>query len=60
MYATVSIVVTIKIPEEEDVIIFENACEMNYYKHEHICDFTDHANLFGCVNVHLLLSYVFI
>ena len=24
-------------PEEEEVIIFENVCEINYYKHEHIC-----------------------
>ena len=24
-------------PEEEYVIIFENDCEINYYKHEHIC-----------------------
>ena len=24
---------------EEDVIIFENVCEINYYKHQHICVF---------------------
>ena len=26
-------------PEEEDVIIFENVCEINHYKYEHICVF---------------------
>ena len=26
-----------KTPEEEDVIIFKNVCEVHYYKHEHIC-----------------------
>ena len=24
-------------PEEEDVFIFENVGEINYYKYEHIC-----------------------
>ena len=25
--------------QEEDVIILEKACEINYYKYEHICVF---------------------
>ena len=24
-------------PEAKHVIIFENVCEVNYYKYEHIC-----------------------
>ena len=49
-----------KTPEEEDVIIFEDVCVINYYEHEYICVFTlciyvlcIRAHLFLCVNVYL-------
>ena len=33
------LLISLLAPEEEDVIIFHNVCEIKYYKHGHICVF---------------------
>ena len=38
-------------PEEEDVIIFENVCEINYYKYDRVCVLYIHIYIYICVFV---------